>query len=635
MSDSHKHRIATLAPAARFGFAAWLWHDPLLLGVVLGIGLLVVYQAGVTLLHPLWLGADDDWLLAMLAWPEAVLPLLVSLRLRRARRPGALAWALVSIAQLAYALAQNLRLLFDQFLLPGSMPSPSWPDLLYLLQYPFLGLALLSVPGVSRLGHQGISRVKVLLDGLLLALAGAALSWYFLLEPIYHQSTQSGLSKALNLGAPIGDLALLLGLVFLFMRQRTDYGLRMALRLMLASITLSMIGDAWYAYLNLYGSYQAGSPLDVFLIVCNLLVPLAALVHVRLPQHEVTSGVEERDKDEGGQPERAQDLPGTLRILFPFAAALLASSMIVLRAIQSPNGGMSLVISLLVSTVLLLLVMVRQGITTLENEHLRRDQAAARAEELALHEANTRMDAFLGIASHELRTPLTTLKLHLQLARRRLQRLDPQIAVLSPAIAGTLAMLDEQLSQTEGQTRQLTRLVNELLDSSSIQSERLELHREPVDLAAIVRAAVEEQRQAAPERIIDLHLPAAGVVPVFADADRIGQVVTNYLTNAMKYSLADRPVEVGVRVEGEQGYVWVRDEGPGLPPAEQAHVWERFYRAPGIRGQSGLGIGLGLGLSISKTILEQHGGAVGVQSAPGEGSTFWFTLPLAPQLAGG
>jgi signal transduction histidine kinase len=124
-----------------------------------------------------------------------------------------------------------------------------------------------------------------------------------------------------------------------------------------------------------------------------------------------------------------------------------------------------------------------------------------------------------------------------------------------------------------------------------------------------------------------LRLPADQTVTVLADADRIGQVVTNYVTNAIKYSPADSPIEVGLDVGVARARVWVRDEGPGLPLEEQEHIWERFHRVKGIRAQSGTGVGLGLGLHICQTIIERHHGQVGVASAPGRGSTFWFTLP--------
>jgi signal transduction histidine kinase len=112
------------------------------------------------------------------------------------------------------------------------------------------------------------------------------------------------------------------------------------------------------------------------------------------------------------------------------------------------------------------------------------------------------------------------------------------------------------------------------------------------------------------------------------DADRLGQVVNNYLTNALKYSLSDKPVEIAVTTDGATARVTVSDQGAGLALDEQERVWERFYRAKGVHVLSGHGIGLGLGLHICKTIVEQHGGSVGLHSTPGKGSHFWFTIPL-------
>jgi signal transduction histidine kinase len=105
-------------------------------------------------------------------------------------------------------------------------------------------------------------------------------------------------------------------------------------------------------------------------------------------------------------------------------------------------------------------------------------------------------------------------------------------------------------------------------------------------------------------------------------------VVDHYLDNALKYSAEDRPVVAGVEVVGAAARVWVRDMGPGVPPAEQERIWDRFYRPEGVEHRSGSSVGLGLGLYISRTIVERHGGRVGVEDAPGGGAIFWFSLPL-------
>jgi signal transduction histidine kinase len=149
------------------------------------------------------------------------------------------------------------------------------------------------------------------------------------------------------------------------------------------------------------------------------------------------------------------------------------------------------------------------------------------------------------------------------------------------------------------------------------------------NLVEIVRTTVEDIHYFAAGRKITLHVPEQEVVPIIADADRIGQVVNNYLTNALKYSPAERPVEVSLTIEGKMARVAVHDEGPGLSPEDQKLVWERFYRAKEVEVQYGSGPGLGLGLYICRTIIESHHGQVGLTSEEGKGSTFWFTLPLS------
>jgi signal transduction histidine kinase/PAS domain-containing protein len=271
----------------------------------------------------------------------------------------------------------------------------------------------------------------------------------------------------------------------------------------------------------------------------------------------------------------------------------------------------------------------RLGALVLERDRLLRRWAEERTNTLALRETQEHMESFVGIVSHELKNPLAGIQLGLQLGQRRLRRLEGQHAEIGNDVGG----VRDSLEQAGQQAQLLERLINDLVEGTRIRAGKLELRLAPVDLATIVRQAVERQQQIAPTRTLHLQLPPGQQEPVEVDADRIGQVVTNYLTNALKYSPADRPIEVGLERVDHSARVWVRDEGPGIPSEEQKRIWERFYRVKGIEPQSGTGGGLGLGLHVCRTIIEQHRGQVGVESAPGQGSTFWFTLPLefAPQ----
>jgi len=188
--------------------------------------------------------------------------------------------------------------------------------------------------------------------------------------------------------------------------------------------------------------------------------------------------------------------------------------------------------------------------------------------------------------------------------------------------------METGLKRAMGQVEVETSLVEELLEVTRLELHQFELSVHPENLVTIVQETVANQQQAAPTRQIELVLPPEEVVPVLVDAGRIGQVLTNYLTNALKYAPVDQPVSVHLEIAGNFTRVSVRDQGPGLTPEQRQRVWERFYQvaAPGLRGPDR---GLGLGLAIARAIVEQHHGQVGVESPPGEGSTFWFTLPLA------
>ncbi len=620
--------------------SGWRWgrdllHDRLLLGIVVACALLLGFQLALLLRQPPWIAPAIDGLRAALSWPEVAIVVSVSLWLGRRHRPEALSWWLFSGAALCYAIARTWWTLDDALIYHHGVPFPILPDLFFVLQYPFYFLAVSLFPLDGVWG----ARLLVTLDALLWMGAAAAVFWYFLLAPLYMASGFSPLAKAVSLGYPIADLFLLLALLLILLRTLRHDEDRPVVGLIAASFACLIVADAGATFLILPPphEYRTGQFPDFFWLASDLLIPLAAVVQVRVVQRVESAG---RAAPEGLERPRLHTLDavsvrGALRLFLPLVAALLATMAIVLRAAMNARAGATweqLIVPVLVSVVLLLLVIVRQAVMFLEMARLRQSVLAAQAEQRARRELDRRKDEFLAVVSHEMRTPLTSLEMFLGLVARRPDSPPPR----------------EALAYSQHSIHRLARLADDLVDDTRVVHGRLTLRMEPCDLGTIARAAVEEQRAAEPTRAILLHPPVGGQpLPIRADAERIGQVVTNYLTNALKYSAADQPVAVclaKVRIASgarecigelgeagetrEEARVSVHDEGIGVPLADQPHVWERFYVVEGTTVQSGSGTSLGLGLYVCKAIIEQHDGHVGLDSAPGQGSTFWFTLPL-------
>jgi signal transduction histidine kinase len=198
----------------------------------------------------------------------------------------------------------------------------------------------------------------------------------------------------------------------------------------------------------------------------------------------------------------------------------------------------------------------------------------------------------------------------------------------APDLAGQVDAVQRCMEDADQAVVRLSRFVALLFDTARAKTGSLDLQLKPCDLVTIVREQVAALRMTHPQRNIQMQPPGEGHAPVMADADRIEQVVANYLSNALKYSPEDERIVVRVQVRGGGARVSVKDRGPGLGATDQQRIWERFYRAPGVKAQSGSASGLGLGLHICKMLVNAHGGEVGVISAVGKGSTFWFTLPL-------
>jgi signal transduction histidine kinase len=225
-------------------------------------------------------------------------------------------------------------------------------------------------------------------------------------------------------------------------------------------------------------------------------------------------------------------------------------------------------------------------------------------------------DQFLAVVAHELRTPLATLTL---LVDCLLMALHPH----SPTEPGDVVVQKRQLVMLKRQVDRLTTLVVEMLDVSRITGDGLQLSVGPVDLRDVVRQVLDRFDLEIQRRHVTLTVNAPDPAPGIWDAARIDQVITNLISNALKYG-AGRPIEVSVRVEASQAVVVVRDHGIGIPDEEQSKIFGPF--APVLAATHHAG--LGLSLWMAQQIVQASGGGIKVDSRPGQGSTFTVELPL-------
>ena len=234
---------------------------------------------------------------------------------------------------------------------------------------------------------------------------------------------------------------------------------------------------------------------------------------------------------------------------------------------------------------------------------------------LQLEQANELKDRFLSMASHELKTPITSIRGQAQIMLRRLSKGSKLPANLVP-VQAALQKIDEQ-------TRRLNSLVDDLTDLASIRAGKLELRPGDCNLVDICQDVVEDQRLIS-GRTIELETPDKPVT-LRADCDRLSQVIANLVSNAIKYSPQDCPIEVSASQHDDVAVVRVRDSGPGIPREQQAQIFEMFYRVP--KAEASSKNGLGIGLAICKDIVERHNGRIWCDSLPGNGSTFVVELP--------
>ena len=240
----------------------------------------------------------------------------------------------------------------------------------------------------------------------------------------------------------------------------------------------------------------------------------------------------------------------------------------------------------------------------------------------AFNEMTTRVQAsqksqrdFVANVSHELKTPLTSIQGFAQ-------------AILD-GTADTAEARQQAARVIHDEAGRMHRMVLDLLDLARLEAGTADFQRAPVDLPALLNSVVEKFTPQAKKAGINLHVQAPVLPPLTGDGDRLAQVFTNLVDNALKFTPAGGQVSLHASQADDGVEISVTDSGIGISSAEIAHIFDRFYQADPAR-KGGEKHGAGLGLAIVKEIVQAHGGTISVHSAPGEGSTFTVRLPLAP-----
>ncbi|MFD2582565.1 sensor histidine kinase [Pedobacter vanadiisoli] len=228
-------------------------------------------------------------------------------------------------------------------------------------------------------------------------------------------------------------------------------------------------------------------------------------------------------------------------------------------------------------------------------------------------QAEHKKDEFISIASHELKTPLTSVKGYIQLLQRSLNRDDKTMA-------------QNHLEKASTQLEKLNELIVDLLDISKIESGKMKFNMKSFCADNMVNNAIEMLQQSNPD--FNIRKLGKSDEMIFGDEMRLEQVVINFITNAIKYAPGTNQINVTMNVKDQKLYLAVKDFGIGISKEQQDKIFDKFYR---VEDNNNRFNGLGIGLYICSEIITRHGGIIGVNSVPGEGSEFYFIIPTVEE----
>jgi signal transduction histidine kinase len=467
-------------------------------------------------------------------------------------------------------------------------PTPSVADVFYLAGYPLIAAGLVLL--VRR--HGLTANRATVLDGAVLLLGAALVQWVLFVDPYPLTS---------DMIYPILDVLFFVGLVHVLLAAG---GASTSNRLLAIAIACWVIADEIYAMHP--AGYQSSEWIDALWLSAYVFWGAAALE----PSVARVRRIDRR---------RLPRLTGP-RLVVLGVALLVGPALAVFEQLR--DGDTQPYVIAAVTAAIAMLVLVRLADVVRAGESARRSERFARREAVRAHqqlrvqneqlvELDRMKDEFVSSITHELRTPLTSITGYVEVLRE---------GEIDDTRRGYLAIVERNSDRLLG-------LVSDLLFAARLQEGRFELAQEEIDLRVLVEHAVESARPRAEVAGVELHADTAEVPPVAGEAARLGQLLDNLVSNAIKFTPAGGKVGVWLEARGDLVHIEVSDTGLGITEEEREHLFERFFRT-----QTALERqiqGTGLGLYISKAIAEAHGGRIGVESVEGEGTTFVVELPVA------
>jgi signal transduction histidine kinase len=513
---------------------------------------------------------------------SAVAAIIAGVRLHRPATKAA--WYLIASGMALFVGGDVLAYNYERFF-GRQLPFPSIADVVYLAVPPAIAAGLLLL---IRQRTRGGDRAS-LIDALIIGTGVGLLSWVFLMAPYAHADL-SVPEKLTSLAYPLTDVLLLSMAVRLAFsggnKSRSCY-------LTVVAIGVLFATDATYGWLQLHGGYQPGGLLDGGWIAFYLLLGAAAL-H---PSMAIAVGEAART-----------------RLTRPRLVVLaLATFVAPVTGLLAQTRGADRIVTAGASIVLFSLVLLRMVDVVQRHEAGAAREHALQKTAARLLELDQLKDQFVATVSHELRTPLTSIHGYLELV-----------------LQGEEELADEQrefLSVAGRNTDRLRRLVEDLLLVSELDAGELDFEFATVDFGDLARESVESARPRAVADGINLELSATSAMRLNGDRVRLGQMLDNVISNALKFTPRGGSVSVRVTQSNGSAVLEVEDTGIGIGVDEQKQLFDRFFRgrAAGERAIQGTG----LGLSISQSIAQAHGGLIEVASEENVGTTFRVAFPRA------